>query len=223
MRWPGARRRGAVLDRIVYTLCNPTAAGLVAFGKEWPGLRTRPRDIAGSETAIRRPDLFFREDGPTPESVVLRIVPPEIDGMTGAQIADEVERRVDARERELRAEAARAGRTFLGARGVRAQDPFASPRTREPRRTLSPRVAAAEVQLPMPVNRFPDFVAAVVTTLRVACPLFGKVRIAQMLARAGLRLSASTVARILARKPSRRSPSSVSVRYRRHRISSRRE
>jgi len=135
---------GAVLDKIVYTLCNPTAAGLVAFGKEWPGLRTPPRAIAGSETTIRRPDVFFREDGPTPEAVVLRIVPPAIEGMTGAQVAAEIERRVDARERELRDEAARAGRPFLGRRAVLEQDPFATPMTREPRRKLSPRVAAAD-------------------------------------------------------------------------------
>ena len=135
---------GAVLDKIVYTLCNPTAAGLVAFGKEWPGLRTRPRDIAGTETVIRRPDVFFRKDGPTPETVVLRIVPPAIDGMSGAQIADEIEARVEARERELRDEAARTGRSFLGRRAVLEQSPLASPTTREPRRRLSPRVAAAD-------------------------------------------------------------------------------
>jgi len=135
---------GAILDKIVYTLCNPTAAGLVAFGKEWPGSRTRPCDIAGLETVIRRPDVFFREDGPTPEAVVLRIVPPVIDGMTGAQIAAEIETRVTARERELRDAAARAGRSFLGRRAVLDQNPLGSPETCEPRRTLSPRVAAAD-------------------------------------------------------------------------------
>ncbi len=135
---------GAVLDKIVYTLCNPTAAGLVAFGKEWPGQRTRPRDIAGTQTVIRRPGVFFREDGPTPETVVLRIVPPAIEGMTPEQIASEIETRVETRERELRDEAARAGRSFLGRRGVLGQSTDASPKTREPRRKLSPRVAAAD-------------------------------------------------------------------------------
>jgi len=135
---------GAVLDRIVYTLCNPTAAGLVAFGKEWPGLRTRPRDIAGSETVIRRPAVFFREDGATPETVVLRIVPPVIEGMTGAEVAAEIETRVAERERELRDEAARTGRSFLGRRAVLEQEPSGSPTSREPHRKLSPRVAAAD-------------------------------------------------------------------------------
>jgi transposase InsO family protein len=55
----------------------------------------------------------------------------------------------------------------------------------------------ALVKLPEPVNRFPDFVGQVVRELRRVCPTMGKVRIAQMLARAGLRLSPSTVRRIL--------------------------
>jgi len=59
----------------------------------------------------------------------------------------------------------------------------------------------ALVRLPVPVNRFPDFVGVVVQQLRATCPLLGKVRIAQMLARAGLALSASTVKRALARAP----------------------
>ncbi len=57
----------------------------------------------------------------------------------------------------------------------------------------------ALVRLPVPVNKLPDFVAVVVQTLRATCPSLGKVRIAQMLARAGLALSASTVKRALAR------------------------
>jgi hypothetical protein len=47
----------------------------------------------------------------------------------------------------------------------------------------------ALVRLPEPVNRFPDFVRQVVQQLKCVCPTMGKVRIAQMLARAGLRLS----------------------------------
>jgi len=134
----------SVLDRIVYTLCNPTAAGLVAYGHEWPGLRTRPRDLAGSERSVRRPDVFFRKAGPTPETAVLRIVPPAIEGKTRDEVAREIEERVRAREREIRDEAARDGRSFLGRKRVLAQDPFDSPKTREPRRELSPRVAAAD-------------------------------------------------------------------------------
>jgi len=133
-----------VIEKIVYTLCNPTTAGLVAHGHEWPGLRTRPRDLAGSATTVRRPDVFFREVGPTPETVVLRIVPPAIENRTAAEIVREIDERVRAREQEIRAEAARTRRSFLGRKRVLAQDPFDSPNTKEPRRKLSPRVAAAD-------------------------------------------------------------------------------
>ncbi len=64
----------------------------------------------------------------------------------------------------------------------------------------------ALVRLPAPVNRFPDFVTLVVKQLRAVCPLLGKVRIAQMLARAGLVLSASTVKRMLERTVPRPRP-----------------
>ncbi len=53
------------------------------------------------------------------------------------------------------------------------------------------------VRLPAPVNRFPDFVGQGVRQLKCVCPIMGKVRMAQMLARAGLHLSPSTVRRIL--------------------------
>jgi transposase InsO family protein len=55
----------------------------------------------------------------------------------------------------------------------------------------------ALVQLPEPVNRFPDFVGHFVRWLKSICPTMGKVRIAQVLARAGLRLGATTVGRML--------------------------
>lgn len=56
---------------------------------------------------------------------------------------------------------------------------------------------AALIQLAEPVNRFPDFVRHLVQQLKALCPTMGKVRIAQVLARAGLHLGATTVGRIL--------------------------
>ena len=53
------------------------------------------------------------------------------------------------------------------------------------------------VQITEPVNRFPHFVRYLVQQLGVVLPTMGKVRIAQVLARAGLHLGASTVGRML--------------------------
>ena len=58
---------------------------------------------------------------------------------------------------------------------------------------------AALVRLEQPVNRYPDYVAYLVRHLKALSPALGKARIAQMLARAGLHLSASTVRRMLQR------------------------
>ena len=55
------------------------------------------------------------------------------------------------------------------------------------------------MKLEEPVNKFPDLVAYFVRHLKVLSPSLGKVRIAQMLARAGLHLSASTVGRMARR------------------------
>ena len=55
----------------------------------------------------------------------------------------------------------------------------------------------ALVQLREPVNKFPDFVRYIVQRLKRLCPSMGKVKIAQVLARAGLHLAPTTVARML--------------------------
>jgi hypothetical protein len=51
----------------------------------------------------------------------------------------------------------------------------------------------ALLRTPVPVNKFPDFVAHLVQRLQVLCPRLGKVKIAQVLARAGLHLGVSSV------------------------------
>lgn len=57
------------------------------------------------------------------------------------------------------------------------------------------------IQTTEPVNKFPDFVRAIVQRLKVLCPTMGKVKIAETLARAGLHLGVTTVGRILKEKP----------------------
>ena len=59
----------------------------------------------------------------------------------------------------------------------------------------------ALVRLPEPVNKFPDFVGYLVRRLKILCPTLGKVKIAQILARAGLHLGTTTVRRMLSNTP----------------------
>lgn len=51
------------------------------------------------------------------------------------------------------------------------------------------------------VNRFPEFVKYVVQRLKVLCPLMGKVKMAQILARVGLHLAATSIERYLKEEP----------------------
>ena len=62
---------------------------------------------------------------------------------------------------------------------------------------------AGLVQVGEPVNKFPAFVTYLVRRLKRTCPILGKKKIAQILARAGLHLGVSTVGRMLKRDLSR--------------------
>jgi transposase InsO family protein len=72
---------------------------------------------------------------------------------------------------------------------------------REWMRRLDEQGEHALVQLREPVNKFPEFVSYVVQRLKTLCPTMGKRKIAQTLARAGLHLGATTVARMLTTTP----------------------
>ncbi len=61
---------------------------------------------------------------------------------------------------------------------------------------------SALVQLPEPVNKFPDLVRYLVWRLRTLCPTMGKKKFSETLARAGLHLSATTIGRMLKQAPS---------------------
>ena len=57
------------------------------------------------------------------------------------------------------------------------------------------------IQTHVPVNRFPDVVRYAVRRIRLFCPTLGKVKIAQMPARAGIHIGKTTVGRILKEQP----------------------
>jgi len=63
------------------------------------------------------------------------------------------------------------------------------------------------LRLSVPLNAFPDFVGHLVRRLRILCPRLGKVKITQVLARAGLHLGPTTVRRILLKRQRPEPPS----------------
>jgi REP element-mobilizing transposase RayT len=129
-----------VLDKILYTLCNPVQAHLVAHGDLWPGVWLFKRSHSRS---IERPDVYFREDGDMPERVELTIKPPP---QFGDLSIEEYEQRVtselEEKEREIRQEMDSKGQSFMGVQGVMYQQHLSTPLSPEKRFGTNPRIAA---------------------------------------------------------------------------------
>jgi putative transposase len=131
------------IDKMAYTLANPVAAGLVRRGDEWPGVRSSVDAIGGGAIRVRRPEHFFRADGPMPETASLRIVaPPGVESLEGFR--SQVKSAVVEQEEQAARKVAAKGRGFIGVRRVLAQSPFSRPTGNEVHRELSPRVAGRD-------------------------------------------------------------------------------
>jgi REP element-mobilizing transposase RayT len=132
------------LKRLVYTLSNPTESLLVDHSERWPGLRTTPQDMLRGPIEIPRPDVFFRQDGPTPEVATLELTRPAIYwDLDDQAFVAKLEQAIEDREEALRRQAKAKGIRFLGLRKLRSQKTTDTPQTIEPRRNLKPRIAAA--------------------------------------------------------------------------------
>jgi hypothetical protein len=148
-----------VLDKLAYVLANPVAAGLVRRGSEWPGLWSAPAAIGAGAREVKRPDRYFRKDGPTHKTASLELVCPGGFGTVEAlrqRLTDALTEREDRAAREI----TEAGRSFMGAKKVLAQSPFARPAPREVRRGLKPRVASKDKWKRVEaIGRLEDFLA----------------------------------------------------------------
>lgn len=149
-----------ILDKIVYVLTNPVAAGLVRRGSDWPGLWSDPGAIGRGAVEVRRPLEFFRRDGPMPALARLDLVrPPGFESDIG--FTDRLRNRAREEEDAAAERLRRAGRRFLSPARVVAQDPFACPGTIERRRRLDPRVASRDPEARMgAIQRLRAFVWA---------------------------------------------------------------
>ena len=128
-----------ILDKAAYVLANPVAAGLVRHGKDWPGPWSDPDHIGRTAVVARRPNTFFRDNGYLPERAELELGAPP-----GFSSPEEFRNALAAALLEREERHASPGRPILGAARVRAQSPWSKPASSEPRRSLSPRVAARD-------------------------------------------------------------------------------
>ena len=135
----------AVLEKMVYTLTNPVAAGLVAFGTQWPGLRSSTLRRGPWRIVATRPEFFFRKNGGLPDNVELVVErPPGYTDVGAREFGELFDRAVRGKEEEIRSSLEIDGRRFLGKKGVLRQSRFDSPMSREPRRGLNPQVAVRD-------------------------------------------------------------------------------
>lgn len=121
---------GALEDAVAYTYLNPTASGLVANPSAWPGINTRIEDI-GTDRAVvfERHAGYFREGGPVPMRMALRLALP--DGVDAAGFRSRVGAIVARKVAEYQQEARRSSRGFLGYDGIIATGVFDAPSTPE--------------------------------------------------------------------------------------------
>jgi putative transposase len=131
-----------VVEKAAYALANPAASGLVASGKEWPGLWSGPDAVVGEPRVFARPAHFFDPRGSMPKAATLVFSPPP--GFTAEEFRERLSNRLSEHEevaaRKLEAE----GRRPMGARKVLAQKHTDHPAPGEPRRKLNPRIAARD-------------------------------------------------------------------------------
>jgi hypothetical protein len=137
---------GARFDKLVYLLANPVADHLVDRGSDWPGASSLGMHVSGRTRTVPRPRGFFREDGPMPEEVTLRLEP--LEGFEA--LPEDAWRKllldaVRAEEERARAERLASGLPVLGRKAVLRTETTASPKTVVPRRTLRPHLACRDV------------------------------------------------------------------------------
>ena len=172
--WEGGKRpnycvlpkSGDMLDKVVYTLCNPVKAGLVKEHHLWPGAISTVAQITKGRILTTRPKKFFSKTTdpqllkreliltPIPGAGVLS---PEEYGQLLADRVKEEETRI-AQEREA------AGLPWMGRKRCKAMNPFGSPEkpwkpfTRRP--TVSSKSDEARNYRILRLKRFRDLHAA---------------------------------------------------------------
>jgi putative transposase len=130
-----------VLDKLVYIATNPVKDGLVEKVHHWPGPKFVKALLTDTPLKARRPRFFFSEDGTMPEQVELALRLPS--HMAGREeLLAELERRIAEVEEKHARERMKTGWRVVGRRRILRQSWMDSPTSREPRRTLRPRVAA---------------------------------------------------------------------------------
>ena len=131
-----------VLAKMTYVLSNPVKDQLVERVDQWPGASSLRTHLDGRTLHAHRPWRFFRKAGLQPESLTLSCArPPGFGHLGHNEWRALIESRLHAAEVAAAGERRARGIRVLGRGQVLRQRPTDRPRSHEPRRQLSPRVA----------------------------------------------------------------------------------
>jgi putative transposase len=128
--------------KLVYLLANPVAVGLVDRISDWPGACSLGLHLSGRTRTIARPRGYFREDGPMPDEVTIRL--ERLDGfeeLSDVEWTEKLKRAMREEEENARAKRLKSGERVLGRKAVLKAKPTDTPVMAEPRRTLRPCIA----------------------------------------------------------------------------------
>jgi len=135
--------RDDILAKMIYALANPVKDQLVERAHHWPGASALRAVLADEPVTATLPRCFFLEEGPMPKVVSLRFArPPGFEELTHEEFAELVADRIATVERDAAEERRTTGRRILGRSAILRQSWRDRPQSHEPRRNLSPRVAA---------------------------------------------------------------------------------
>jgi REP element-mobilizing transposase RayT len=139
---------GSQLEKLIYVLANPVQDHLVEKAHHWPGATALGAIVGERPIVARRPRHFFRDDesgGDMPEVVTVRFVqPPAWRSVPPRQFVALIAEGIENAERDAAAQRATTGRRVVGRKAILGQRWNDRPDSREPRRNLSPRVAAKD-------------------------------------------------------------------------------
>lgn len=143
--WPEDKGHEDVVDKIVYTLVNPVAAGLVDRGFKWPGLWSPPALMSSGHIEASKPRCFKR-DGCLPSKVRIQLCPPPgFKDISPKAFSNMIAQRVQKSEDVIQIQRKTEGKGFLGATTVKIQSPLTIPPStlsQERNQSIVPRFAA---------------------------------------------------------------------------------
>lgn len=130
-----------LVNKLIYTATNPVKAGLVERVHHWPGPNLVGALLAGRTLKARRPWFLFRDDGPMPEEVELKLaIPSELGNHD--EIVERVRIGIATVEEECAVDRAAENRRVVGRRRILRQSWRDTPTSHKPRGEIRPRVAA---------------------------------------------------------------------------------